>query len=66
MDGGFTLVRELRLLRLFNGYTPFGEIVSRLVAEVDWRHVATELLARGLVADAAAKPVQEASGPASA
>ncbi len=41
--------RDLRLLRLVNGFTPFGTLTARLDAGHDWRATADALLRQGLV-----------------
>ena len=40
---------DLRLLRLVNGFTPFGALAARLDAGHDWRATADALLRQGLV-----------------
>ena len=41
--------RDLRLLRLVNGFTPLGTLTARLDASHDWRATADALLRQGLV-----------------
>lgn len=58
-DDVFLNRSEQRLLRLFNGYTAFGELRARLLPDVDWRHAASELMVRGLVVDLSTAPVEK-------
>jgi len=40
---------QRRLLRLVNGFTPLGHLISRLDPRSEWAVIASQLLERGLV-----------------